>query len=205
MKKLYTRQVENLKRRLGQKRVSRWTENPKGRSRKKLGIKSVTLCLIVSPWNQTSVLTINLGRRQSIWSTFNQVVKWWDARRYKGNSRVRTQWDCSHICFSLFFINCIISIFRWRSLTRTPTSLYKTPIFFFCFILQERPMIYFWCMNLKMIAVHKYLHKKQKTITRNSRNRKKQEVLNPTVPLPGRYLDRVSFGTWSLVHTLPAE
>ena len=38
-KNLYTRQVENLKRRLGQKRVSRWTENPKGRSRQNLGIK----------------------------------------------------------------------------------------------------------------------------------------------------------------------
>ena len=37
---LYTRQVENLKRRLGQKWVSRWTENPKGRSRQKLGIKA---------------------------------------------------------------------------------------------------------------------------------------------------------------------
>ena len=39
-KNLYTRQVENLKRRLGQKWVSRWTENPKGRSRQKLGIKA---------------------------------------------------------------------------------------------------------------------------------------------------------------------
>ena len=40
MKRLYNRQVENLKRRLGQKWVSRWTENPKGRSRQKLGIKA---------------------------------------------------------------------------------------------------------------------------------------------------------------------
>ena len=40
MKNLNTRQVENLKRRLGQKRVSRWTENPKGWSRQKLGIKA---------------------------------------------------------------------------------------------------------------------------------------------------------------------
>ena len=37
-KNMYTRQVENLKRRLGQKRVSRWTENPKGKSRQKLGM-----------------------------------------------------------------------------------------------------------------------------------------------------------------------
>ena len=36
---MYTRQVENLKRRLGQKRVSWWTENLKRRSRQKLGIK----------------------------------------------------------------------------------------------------------------------------------------------------------------------
>ena len=37
---MYTRQVENLKRRLRQKRVSRWTENLKGRSRQKLGIEA---------------------------------------------------------------------------------------------------------------------------------------------------------------------
>ena len=37
---MYTRQFENLKRRLGQKRVSRWTENPKGRYGQKLGIKA---------------------------------------------------------------------------------------------------------------------------------------------------------------------
>ena len=39
-KNLCTRQVENLKRRLGQKWVSRWTENPKGRSRQKLRIEA---------------------------------------------------------------------------------------------------------------------------------------------------------------------
>ena len=48
MKNLYTRQVENLKRRLGQKWVSRWTENPKGWSRKKLGIKAYDYVLIGS-------------------------------------------------------------------------------------------------------------------------------------------------------------
>ena len=37
---MYTRQVENLKRRLGQKRVSWWAENLKRRSRQKLGIKA---------------------------------------------------------------------------------------------------------------------------------------------------------------------
>ena len=37
---MYTRQVENLKRRLGQKRVSWWTENLKRRSMQKLGIKA---------------------------------------------------------------------------------------------------------------------------------------------------------------------
>ena len=44
IKKLSTRQVEDQKRRLGKKWVSWWTENPKGRSRQKLGIKSVRLC-----------------------------------------------------------------------------------------------------------------------------------------------------------------
>ena len=42
-KNMYTWQVENLKRRLGQKWVSRWTKNPKGRSRQKLGIKRNTM------------------------------------------------------------------------------------------------------------------------------------------------------------------
>jgi hypothetical protein len=37
---MYTRQVENLKRRLGQKGVSWWIENLKRRSRQKLGIKA---------------------------------------------------------------------------------------------------------------------------------------------------------------------
>ena len=36
---MYTRQVENQKRWLGKKRVSRWTENLKGQSRQKLMIK----------------------------------------------------------------------------------------------------------------------------------------------------------------------
>ena len=80
---------------------------------------SVTLCLIGSSCNQISVSTIKFGQHQSIWSTFNQVAKWWYAQRYKGNSRVGTQWDCSHRCFSSFYTNCIISIFRRRSLTRT--------------------------------------------------------------------------------------
>ncbi|KAI5437824.1 hypothetical protein KIW84_023805 [Lathyrus oleraceus] len=38
--RMYTRQVENLKGRLGKKRVSWWTENLKRRSRQKLGIKA---------------------------------------------------------------------------------------------------------------------------------------------------------------------
>ena len=45
-----------------------------------------------------------------------------------------------------------------------------------------------------MIAAHQDLHKKQKTITRNSKNREKQEVPNPTVHLPSRYQDRGSLG-----------
>ena len=59
----------------------------------------VTLCLVGSSCNQTSVSTIQLGWRQSIWSTFDQAAKWWDARGHKGNSRIGTQWDCSHSCF----------------------------------------------------------------------------------------------------------
>ena len=52
-------------------------------------------------------------------------------------------------------------------------------VFFFCFILQERPMIHFWYMHLIIIAAHKYLHVKQKTITRNTRNRGKREMSKP--------------------------
>ena len=86
---------------------------------------SATLCLIGSSYKHTSVSTIKLIQRHSIWSTFDLVAKWWDARRYKGNSRVGTQWDCSHSCFSFFYTNCIIAILRRRSLTRTSASCTK--------------------------------------------------------------------------------
>jgi len=49
---MYTRQVENLKRRLGQKRVSRWTENLKRRSKQKLGIKAYDYIPFVVSVNQ---------------------------------------------------------------------------------------------------------------------------------------------------------
>ena len=52
-------------------------------------------------------------------------------------------------------------------------------VFFFYFVLQERLMIYFLYMHLKMIFSHKYLHKKQNTITRNSINRKKTRSAKP--------------------------
>ena len=84
---MYTRQVENLKRRLGQKRVSRWIENLKGRSRKKLGIKSVQLCSVGSPHRQTSISSVNIilpqGDPRGKWTpTYEEsfVVKnifWW--------------------------------------------------------------------------------------------------------------------------------
>ena len=67
--------------------------------------------------------------------------------------------------------------------------------FFFCFILQEHPMIHFLYMHLKIIAAHKYLHKKQKTITYNSRNRENKKCPNLTVTLPIRYRDRASLRT----------
>ena len=51
--------------------------------------------------------------------------------------------------------------------------------FFFCFVLKERPVIHFLYMHLKIIVVHKYLHAKQEKITRNSRNRGKQEMSKP--------------------------
>ena len=70
-KNLYTRQVENLKRRLGQKWVSRWTENPKGQSRQKLGIKHNTM----SHWitlHPESGTYIKFRRHRSVSFTFNQ-------------------------------------------------------------------------------------------------------------------------------------
>ena len=122
MKNLYTRQVENLKRRLGQKWVSRWTENPKGRSRQKLGIKRKTM----SHWSlsiQNPVSTSSSNDIDQSASPSTKVIKWWDARRYKGNSRVETQWII-HFTQLFYFLctNCINSFIRRLSLTRTPAS-----------------------------------------------------------------------------------
>ena len=123
-KNLYTRQVENLKRRLGQKWVSRWTENPKGRSRQKLGIKRNTM----SHWllciqNPVSTSSSN-GIDQSA-SPSTKVIKWWDARSCKGNSRVETQWDHSlHTAVLFSFVQNLYKLYfaRRRSLTRTSAS-----------------------------------------------------------------------------------
>ena len=161
-KDLYTRQVENLKWWLGQKRVSRWTENPKGRSRQKLGIKAshyvsldhlaTRLRYRLSSSNDTNQSDLPSTKQQS-----DEI-----AQRHKGNSRVGTQCDYSHNCFSLFFTNCINSVFRRRSLTRKSASLYKTPIkgqfqksiqviftklqfdfSFFCFVLRRTSNVHF--------------------------------------------------------------
>ena len=83
MKNLYTRQVENLKRRLGQKWVSRWTENPKGRSRQKLGIKAYDYVL--------SSRHLSTRRRFAHQTIINRGNKGWSERsdcspRYQGRS-----------------------------------------------------------------------------------------------------------------------
>ena len=81
-------QVENLKRRLGQKSVSRWTENPKGRFRKKLRIKSARLC----PVGSLQPALLPRSKVQMVQDQFNQLLSMArdDVRRHRGNSRVGT-------------------------------------------------------------------------------------------------------------------
>ena len=101
----------------------------------------------------------------------------------------------SHSCFYFFYTNCIISVFRRCSLTRVPASLYKMPIIgqlqksiqviftrnfnlFFYFSVLFCKNVQWFIFDIciwKMIVAHKHLHKKQKTITRNSRNRENKK------------------------------
>ena len=67
---LYTRQVENLKRRLGPKRVSWWTENPKGRSRKKIGIKAYDYV----PSDHLQLDLLQMLKVQMVQDQFNQLL-----------------------------------------------------------------------------------------------------------------------------------
>ena len=79
----------NLKGRLGQKWVSRWTENPKGRSRQKLRIKAYDYV----PWNSTSSFITNVQYQ------FNRLLSMTrdDVWRHRGNSGVGTQWNHFHV------------------------------------------------------------------------------------------------------------
>ena len=125
-KKLYTRQVENLKRRLGQKRVSRWTENPKERSRQKLGMKSVSLCPIGSPCNQTSVSTVKLERHQSIQSVSDKQQNNETLKDIGEIGELEPNGIVAHSCFLFFVPNTVyLSFLRRCSLTRASASLYK--------------------------------------------------------------------------------
>ena len=114
------------------------------------------------------------------------------------------------IIFVYYFV--YFSLSRRRSPTRTSTSLYKMPVigklqksiqiislkvqnwlfFFFCFVLQKCPMIYSWHMNLNMISIHKYLHKKQKYICswHKEHGKRLKNHFNP-----GSYSDQ--HGTWA--------
>ena len=172
-KNLYTRQVENLKRRLGQKWVSRWTENPKGRSRQKLGIKRKTM----SHWSlciQNPVSTSSSDGIDQSASPSTKVIKWWDARSYKGNSRVETQWiiHFTQLFYFLLYKICINSFVRRRSLTRTSASCTQNAYFqaiqksiqiyfsvkrancfpFFCFVLRRTSKVQFVIYALTIIC-----------------------------------------------------
>ena len=68
--------------------------------------------------------------------------------------------------------------------------------FFFCSVLQECPMFHFWYMHLTIIAAHKYLHAKQKTITRNIKNRGNKNCPSFSVALSTRYKDKFSWKIW---------
>ena len=86
-KNLYTRQVENLKRRLGQKWVSRWTENPKGRSRQKLGIKAYDYVL--------SSCHLPTRRKFCSSTTISTSQVFLSHLRNKGNNELPKKSNCS--------------------------------------------------------------------------------------------------------------
>ena len=102
------------------------------------------------------------------------------------------------VFFLIFHKNCINIMVRRRSLTRTSASCTKNAylqanfkintirfhkeisncfLFLFCFARTSN--VHFWDMHLTIIAAHKYLHAKKKTITRKIRNRGKQEMSKP--------------------------
>ena len=106
-----------------------------------------------------------------------------------------------------FFTNCVNTIIRWCSLTRTSASCTKNAYLqaklqnqykftfreisnyfsFFCFVLQRTSNVHFWYIDLTLIVAHEYVHAKQKTITRNIRNRDNKNCPNCTVALSTRY------------------
>lgn len=87
---MYTRQVENLKRRLGQKRVSRWIENLKGQSRQKLGIKAYDYVSFGSLMKLQPVVLLTQAQTDKAQSNrFRLNSK--KMRYLSGNSRIETQ------------------------------------------------------------------------------------------------------------------
>ena len=68
--------------------------------------------------------------------------------------------------------------------------------FFFCFVLQERPMIHFWYMNLKIMVAHEYPHAKQRRLLVISETGANKNCPSFTVVLSIRYKDRFSWRIW---------
>ena len=123
MKNLYTRQVENLKRRLGQKWVSRWTENPKGRSRQKLGIKRNTMSHWITSHPEFGInyLAQDFGINQSASSSTRQ-----QSDETLEDIKAIAELEPSgtfHIAV-LFSFSKLYKLYvdRWRSLTSTSAS-----------------------------------------------------------------------------------
>ena len=152
---------------------------------KKTLVKSVILCLIGSLCIQNPVSTSSSDGIDQPASPSTKVIKWWDARSYKGNSRVETQWiiHLSHSCFTfLLYKTCINSFVRRRYLTRTSASCTQNAyfqaiqksiqiyfqlnvpivfLFLFCFAKNVQGSICDICIDNNLLA-HKYLHTKQR-------------------------------------------
>ena len=105
-----------------EKWVSRWAENPKGRSRQKLRIKSVWLCPVGSP--QSTLLPRSEFKRSKI-SPINFCQREGAFKDIGGNSRVGTRWDHFHMAIIFSFTLYFFSFFRRFPLTMIFVSLYK--------------------------------------------------------------------------------
>ena len=180
MKHLYTRKGENLKRRLGKKCVFRWIENPKGRSRQKLGIKVYDYFPLDHPstYNQLYYQhQVQMVQINSIIFFQLQVIRCLKTQGKQQSSN--SMGSFLHSCFSLFatlypffsfyndflllgFLSSGIKLPAYRQNFRImQLNIFQNSKLFLLslFCLQKRPMIILnEHMHLNMITVYKYMH-----------------------------------------------